>query len=101
MRHPVNVVLFGIRSYTEFFLSSEECSRLINDVMNIEITGGSILNWVQKFAPSFQKISKLYKPKYSDIWCMDEMFINRKGSKKKDQENKVTCLRFMIITEKF
>ena len=83
MRHPANVVLFGIRLYTEFFLSSEECSRLINDVMNIEITGRSILNWVQKLAPSFQKISKLYKPEYSDIWYMDEMFINRKGSKKR------------------
>ena len=83
MRHPANVVLFGVRLYTEFFLSSEECSRLIQDVMNIKITGRSILNWVQKLAPSFQKISKLYKPKYSDIWYMDEMFINRKGSKKR------------------
>lgn len=83
MRHPANVVLFGIRLYTEFFLSGEECSRLMKDVMNIKITSRSILNWVQKFAPSFQKISKLYKPKYSDIWYMDEMFINRKGSKKR------------------
>jgi len=83
MRHPANVVLFGVRLYTEFFLSSEECARLINDVMNIKISGRSILNWVQKLAPSFQKISKLYKPVYSDIWYMDEMFINRKGSKKR------------------
>jgi transposase-like protein len=46
MRHPANVVLFGVRLYTEFFFSGEECSRLINDVMNIKITGRSILNWV-------------------------------------------------------
>jgi len=51
--------------------------------MNIEITGRSILYWVQKLAPSFQKISKLYKPQYSDIWYIDEMFVNRKGSKKR------------------
>ena len=81
MRHPANVVLFGIRLYTEFYLSSEESARLIQDVMNTSVTGRSVLNWVQKLAPYFQKISKLYKPRYSDIWYMDEMFVNRKGSK--------------------
>ena len=83
MRHSANAVLFGVRMYTEFYLSGYECSILIQDVMNISVTGRSILNWVQKLAPSFQKISKLYKPRYSDIWYMDEMFINRKGSKKR------------------
>ena len=83
MRHSANVVLFGVRLYTEFFLSGEECARLIQDVMNTKITGRSILNWVQKLAPFFQKISRLYKPQYSQIWYMDEMFVNRKGSKKR------------------
>ena len=78
MRHPANVVIFGKRLYTEFFLPSEESARLINDVMNIKITGRNILNCVQKLASSFQKISKLYKPNYSDVWYIDEMFINRK-----------------------
>ncbi|MGC9385238.1 MAG: DDE-type integrase/transposase/recombinase [Kosmotogaceae bacterium] len=83
MRHPQHVVLFGVRLYTEFYLSSEECSRLIKDVMDTKVTGRSILYWVQKLAPFFQKISMLYKPRYSDIWYMDEMFVNRKGSKKR------------------
>jgi len=83
MRHPPNVIVFGVRLYTEFYLSGEECARLIHDVMHIGITGRSILNWVQKLAPSFQKLSKLYKPHYSDIWYIDEMFVNRKGSKKR------------------
>ena len=83
MRHPANVVLFGVRLYTEFYLSSEECARLIQDVMGIKITGRTVLNWVQKLSPYFQKISRLYKPHYSRIWYMDEMFVNRKGSKKR------------------
>jgi len=83
MRHPANVVLFGVHLYTEFYLSSEECARLIQDVMDIKITGRTVLNWVQKLAPYFQKISRLYKPRYSDIWYIDEMFVNRKGSKKR------------------
>ena len=83
MRYPPKVILFGVRLYTEFYLSSEECARLIQDVMNIEVTGRSILNWVQKLAPYFRKISRLYKPRYSDIWYIDEMFVNRKGSKKR------------------
>ena len=83
MRHSASVVLFGVRLYTEFFLSSEECSRLIQDVMNTSVSGRSVLNWVQKLAPFFQKISRLYKPQYSQIWYMDEMFVNRKGSKKR------------------
>lgn len=83
MRHPKHVILFGVRLYTEFYLSSNECSILIQDVMNINVSGRSVLNWVQKLAPSFQKISKLYKPEYSDIWYIDEMFVNRKGSKKR------------------
>ncbi len=83
MRHNANVILFGVRLYTEFYLSSEECARLIQDVMNTQITGRTVLNWVQKLAPYFQKISRLYKPRYSDIWYMDEMFVNRKGSKKR------------------
>ena len=82
MRKPANVVLFGVRLYTEFFLSGEECARLIQDIMNTEVTGRSVLNWVQKLAPFFQKISRLYKPQYSQIWYMDEMFVNCKGSKK-------------------
>lgn len=83
MRHSANVVLFGVRLYTEFYLSSEETALLIKDVMDIKVTGRSILNWVQKLAPHFQKISRLYKPQYSQIWYMDEMFVNRKGSKKR------------------
>lgn len=83
MRSPPSVILFAIRLYTEFYLSSNECSILIKDVMNIKVSGRTILNWVQKFAPHFQRISRIYKPKYSDIWYMDEMFINRVGSKKR------------------
>jgi transposase-like protein len=94
MRYSANFVLFGVRLYTEFYLSGNECSVLIKDVMNISVSGRSVLNWVQKLAPSFQKISKLYKPKYSDIWYMDEMFINRKGSKKKTRKTRLSfhCL---------
>lgn len=83
MRAPANVVLFGVRLYTEFFLSSEECARLIQDVMGTYISGRSVLNWVQKLAPFFQKISRSFKLHYSKIWYMDEMFVNRKGSKKR------------------
>ncbi len=83
MRHSDTVILFGVRLYTEFYLTGEECSRLIQDVVNTQVTGRSVLNWVQKLAPFFQKISRLYKPRYSDIWYMDEMFVNRKGSKKR------------------
>lgn len=83
MRHTTNVILFGVRLHTEFYLSGDECSVLIKDVMNTNVTGRSVLNWVQKLAPSFQKISKLYKPEYSAIWYIDEMFVNRKGSKKR------------------
>jgi len=83
MRHAKHVILFGVRLYTEFYLSGNECSILIKDVMNIRVSGRSVLNWVQKLAPFFQKLSRLYKPRYSDIWYMDEMFVNRKGSKKR------------------
>ena len=83
MRHTANVILFGVRLYTEFYLSGGETARLIKDVMNTQVSGRSILNWVQKLAPFFQKISRLYKPQYSQIWYMDEMFVNRKGSKKR------------------
>lgn len=67
MRHSANVVLFGVRLYTEFFLSSEECARLIQDVMGTYVSGRSVLNWVQKLAPFFQKISRSFKPHYSKI----------------------------------
>ena len=67
MKHNADVILFGVHLYTEFYLSSEECARLIQDVMNTQITGRTVLNWVQKLAPYFQKISRLYKPRYSDI----------------------------------
>jgi len=83
MRFSPNVILFAIRLYTEFYLSSNNCLILIKDVMNIKVSGGTILNWIQKFAPYFQRISKIYKPRYSDIWHMDKMFINRVGSRKR------------------
>lgn len=83
MRNPKNVILFGVRLYTEFYFLSNECGILIQDVMNIRVSGRSVLNWVQKLVPFFQKISRLYKPSYSYIWYMDEMFVNRKGSKKR------------------
>jgi len=83
MRFPPSVILFAIRLYTGFYLSSNECSILIKDVMNMDVNGRTILNWIRKFAPHFQRISRIYKPKYSDIWYMDEMFINRVGSKKR------------------
>ena len=81
MRFPSNVILFAIRLYTEFYLSSNECSTLIRDVLKVDVSGRTILNWIQRFTPYFQRITKVYKPRYSRIWYIDEMFINRKGSK--------------------
>ena len=83
MRFPSSVILFAIRLYTEFYLSSNECSILIKDILDVEVSGRTILNWIQRFTPYFQRISKIYKPRYSDIWHMDEMFINRVGSRKR------------------
>ena len=81
MRFSSNVILFAIRLYTEFYLSSNECSTLIRDVLKVDVSGRAILNWIQRFAPYFQRITRVYRPRYSDIWYIDEMFINRKGSK--------------------
>ncbi|RLF36688.1 MAG: hypothetical protein DRN08_00870 [Thermoplasmata archaeon] len=37
MRYPPKAILFDARLYTEFYLSGEECAKLIQDVMNMEV----------------------------------------------------------------
>ena len=97
MRYPANVVLFGVRLYTEFYLSSEECSRLIQDVMNTKVTGRTILNWVQKLAPFFQKISRLYRPHYSKIF-LDEhrQVISTYLSDRRDSQSMIKTFKMAI-----
>lgn len=83
MRNKSNVIIHALKLYVLYPISADEVAKIIWGIYRVRITGKTILEWVYKFRPHFSKLPKFYKPKYSKIWHIDEMFVNSKGSEKR------------------
>ena len=75
-------------------------SEAVFDTFKVKVSQRTILRWIQKFAPWFQKISKIYKPHYTDEWHIDEMFVNRSRTASKKRPGKEAYLFTVYDSER-
>ena len=71
------IVIAGLLMYAKYPLSGDNVAEILR-LFGVDVTGWSIWNWTQDFAPHIDKIKKKYKIKFSRIWHVDEKFIPHK-----------------------
>lgn len=60
-------------------LSLREISDTLKQFYNIEVSHGTIRNWITKFSQRIDEYTKQLTPKVSDAWHVDEQMIKSKG----------------------
>lgn len=76
-RFADGIVIAGLLMYAKYPLSGNNVAEILN-LFGINVTGWSIWNWTQDFAPYIKKMKKKYKIKFSKVWHVDEKFIPHK-----------------------
>jgi transposase-like protein len=72
------VIVLCVRWYISYKLSSRDLVRMM-DERGIELAHTTILRWVQRYVPEFEKRWGRYARSVGDSWRCDETYIKEKG----------------------
>ncbi len=70
----LNLVMSGV--------SYRNVARHIYSVHQVKISHPTIVNWVRKYTHLIKEYVETFSPELSDVWSLDEMSLNVKGTKK-------------------
>ena len=69
------VIVVSVRWYLEYKLSSRDISRLLAE-REISVDHSTILRWVRRYAPEFEKKWHRYAHLIGPSWRVDETYVN-------------------------
>jgi transposase-like protein len=74
----------GITTAMQLYFSGESLRNTAKSLrlIGVEVTHQTIYNWIQKYIGLMDKYLSEIKPRVSDIWRADEMFLKIKGDKR-------------------
>src|ERR1700758_3558983 len=72
------IIVLCVRWYFTFKLSSRDLVQMIAE-REIALTHTTILRWVQRYVPEFEKRWNKYSRAVGGSWCCDEIYIKVKG----------------------
>jgi transposase-like protein len=72
------IIVLCVRWYLTFKLSSRDLVQMMAE-RGIAITHTTILRWVQRYVPEFEKYWSRYARRVGDSWRVDETYIKIKG----------------------
>ena len=72
------IIVFCVRWYLTYKLSSRDLVQMMAE-RGIEVTHTTILRWVQRFVPEFEKRWSQYSRPVGRSWRCDETYIKAKG----------------------
>src|SRR5271166_4553225 len=72
------IIVLCVRWYLTFKLSSRDLVQMMAE-RGIAITHTTILRWVQRYVPEFEKCWSRYARPVGDSWRVDETYIKIKG----------------------
>src|SRR5205823_6320485 len=77
-RFPRDVILLAVRYYLQLGAAAERIAGILAD-RGIDVSGRTILRWVQKFGPVLSDEIRRYRKPVSTTWLVDETYVKIRG----------------------
>ena len=77
-RFPRDVILLAVRYYLQLGAAAERIAGLLAD-RGIDVTGRTILRWVQKFGPALAAAVRQHRNRPVTTWLVDETYVKILG----------------------
>src|SRR5215469_4127677 len=77
-RFPRDIILLAVRYYLRLGAAAERIAGLLAD-RGIDVSGRTILRWVQKFGPVLSTEIRWYRKPVSTTWLVDETYVKILG----------------------
>jgi transposase-like protein len=77
-RFPRDLILLAIRYYLQLGAAAERSAGILAD-RGIDVSGRTILSWVQKFGPALSEEIRRYRKPVSPTWLVDEAYAKIRG----------------------
>src|SRR4030088_2507344 len=73
-RFPRNVILLAVRYYLQLGAAAERIAGVLAD-RGIDVSGRTILRWVQKFGPALAQEVRRHRKSAGTTWLVDETYV--------------------------
>jgi transposase-like protein len=77
-RFPRDIILLAVRYYLQLGAAAERIAGVLAD-RGIDVSGRTILRWVQKFGPALSWEIRRYRKPPSTTWLIDETYVKILG----------------------
>src|ERR687884_200993 len=78
-RFPRDIILLAVRSYLQLGAAAERIAGILAD-RGIDVSGRTILRWVQKFGPALSEEVRRHRKLLSTTWLVDETYVKIRGT---------------------
>src|SRR5690349_2691253 len=73
-RFPRDVILLAVRYYLQLGAAAERIAGVLAD-RGIDVSGRTILRWVQKFGPALADVVRQHRRRPIRTWLVDETYV--------------------------
>src|SRR5918912_835831 len=73
-RFPRDVILLAVRYYLQLGAAAERSAGILAD-RGVDVSGRTILRWVQKFGPAMSEEIRPYRKALSTTWLVDDTYV--------------------------
>src|SRR3954453_23116718 len=73
-----DVILLAVRYYLQLGAAAERIAGILAD-RGVDVSGRTILRWVQKFGPALAEEIRRYRKPVSTTWLVDETYVKIQG----------------------
>jgi putative transposase len=77
-RFARDIILLAVRYYLQLGAAAERIAGILAD-RGIDVSGRTILRWVQKFGPALSEEIRRYRQSVSTTWLVDETYVKILG----------------------
>ena len=77
-RFPRDVILLAVRYYLQLGAAAERIAGVLAD-RGIDVSGRTILRWVQKFGPALAQEVRRHRKSAGTTWLVDETYVKIRG----------------------
>jgi transposase, IS6 family len=78
-RFPRDIILLAVRYYLQLGAAAERIAGILAD-RGIDVSGRTILRWVQKFGPALSDEIRRHRVSVSTTWLVDETYVKILGT---------------------
>jgi transposase-like protein len=78
-RFAREIILLAVRYYLQLGVAAERIAGILTD-RGVDVSGRTILRWVQKFGPALSEEIRRHRKLVSTTWLVDETYVKILGA---------------------